>query len=157
MPHRHQRLELKIPPLALTAAMALVMWLLAGWWPSHVELPDWAVGLAAILVLVGLGLCLSAVWLFRSKHTTVNPTTPEAVGQMVCTGVYRFTRNPMYLAFLCALGAWALVLASPWAAMALPVFVLYLNRFQIEPEERALRAKFGASYEDYAQQVRRWL
>ena len=94
---------------------------------------------------------------FRRAKTTVNPLKPDAASALVVRGVYRWTRNPMYLAMLLLLIAWVCIVSN-WAALAmLPLFVAYLNRFQIGPEERALQARFGAEFESYRRQVRRWL
>jgi protein-S-isoprenylcysteine O-methyltransferase Ste14 len=82
---------------------------------------------------------------------------PEQVSNMVTDGIYRHSRNPMYLGMLLVLAAWAAWLASAPALLGLPVFVLYLNRFQIVPEERVLAQRFATQYADYAQRTRRWL
>jgi protein-S-isoprenylcysteine O-methyltransferase Ste14 len=82
---------------------------------------------------------------------------PDAASSLVADGVYRWTRNPMYLGFLIALAGWAAYLANVASALVLPLFVLYMNRFQIVPEERALAARFGPQFEDYRRSVRRWL
>ena len=82
---------------------------------------------------------------------------PDRSAALVAGGIYRSSRNPMYLGFLLLLAAWACWLANPLALAGLPAFVLYLNRFQIAPEERALRARFGDAYDGYARAVRRWL
>jgi protein-S-isoprenylcysteine O-methyltransferase Ste14 len=76
---------------------------------------------------------------------------------MVRSGIYRHTRNPMYLGMLLVLAAWAVWLASPAAFAVLPVFLLYLNRYQIEPEERILAGLFGGEFDAYRRSVRRWL
>ena len=149
--------ELKVPPLALTAGVAVVMWLISSQWPSYLATPTWALVSALVLAVIAIALCASAIWSFRASKTTVNPTTPSSASFVVSSGVYRFTRNPMYLAFLLLLSAWAICLANPVSSVALPLFVLFMNRFQIEPEERALRAKFGSQYEQYLVQVRRWV
>lgn len=81
--------------------------------------------------------------------------TPSSA--LVRNGVYRFTRNPMYLGFLLVLAAWAAFLSSLMSVLALPCFIAYINKYQIEPEERALLAKFGAEFEQYAAAVRRWI
>jgi protein-S-isoprenylcysteine O-methyltransferase Ste14 len=73
------------------------------------------------------------------------------------SGIYRLTRNPMYLGFLSVLFAWAIFLSNALAFVFLPVFVLYMNRFQIKPEEKALRALFGPQFVMYTARVRRWL
>ena len=76
---------------------------------------------------------------------------------MVRHGIYRFTRNPMYLGQLLQLVAWAFWLENLLAFAVLPAYIAYLTRFQIIPEERILSARFGASYAAYQQRVRRWV
>ena len=137
------------------ATCALLMWLIA------VPALDFALPgremLAAIFFVVALIVGLSAVLGFHRAKTTVNPLKPDAASALVVRGIYRWTRNPMYLAMLLVLVAWACIVAN-WAALAiLPLFVIYLNRFQIVPEERALHARFGAQFENYRRKVRRWL
>ena len=93
----------------------------------------------------------------RRARTTVNPLRPERASALVTTGVYRITRNPMYVGMALMLLAWAVLLASP-AALAGPVtFIAYMNRFQIGPEEDALDTLFGPDYAAYRSRVRRWL
>jgi hypothetical protein len=92
----------------------------------------------------------------RAK-TTINPFKPQNSTALVTSGVYRFTRNPMYLGLTLIVLGWATFLCSVWALAGPVLFVLYISRFQIEPEERILSAKFGAAYSDYVSRVRRWL
>jgi protein-S-isoprenylcysteine O-methyltransferase Ste14 len=87
----------------------------------------------------------------------VDPRTPAAASSLVVGGIYRVTRNPMYLGFLLVLLALALYLGTLTAFVVLPLFVVYLNEFQIKPEESALRARFGSAFDSYASRVRRWL
>jgi protein-S-isoprenylcysteine O-methyltransferase Ste14 len=87
----------------------------------------------------------------------MNPTKPSATSSLVTNGVFRFTRNPMYLSLLLYLVAWAVYLANWLALLLVPVFMLYITRFQIKPEERALSAQFGPEYASYKARVRRWL
>ena len=100
---------------------------------------------------------LAGVVAFRANKTTVNPLDPGAASTVVSNGIYRYSRNPMYLGFLLALAAWAVYLSSVVAALFLPAFVAYMNRFQIQPEERMLLAKFGPAFSQYMQAVRRWV
>jgi protein-S-isoprenylcysteine O-methyltransferase Ste14 len=90
-------------------------------------------------------------------HTTVNPVHVDQASSIVTNGVYRLTRNPMYVGLALLLTAWAIWLAVPWAFAGPALFGLYIYRFQILPEERAMEAKFGAEYLAYKQRVRRWL
>lgn len=147
---------LKVPPLALTGMVAVLMWAL----PVGVLLPRWSQGqaaLSAVIAGIGLAICLAGVVAFRQSHTTVDPRTPAAASSLVVVGIYRYTRNPMYLGFLLVLLALALYLGKLTAFVLLPVFVLYLNELQIKPEETALRARFGTEFDSYTASVRRWL
>lgn len=150
-------LELRVPPVVLVLNLAICMWLVAEWFPAFAVAFQWSTATALVFVSLGAGVALAGVVAFRRAGTTVNPTAPEASSAMVATGIYRRSRNPMYLGFLLILAGWSLYLSHLLAALFLPVFVLYMNRFQIAPEEKALSAKFGAQYEQYVRQVRRWL
>jgi protein-S-isoprenylcysteine O-methyltransferase Ste14 len=117
--------------------------------------------LAAVASIVGAcGLVVGVLALlpFGRLRTTVDPRHPERASRLVTDGVYRVSRNPMYLAMLLGLVAWGLWLGRAPALLLGPAFfVAYLNRRQIPPEERALAATFGEEYERYRRTVRRWL
>ena len=149
-------LESKVPPPALVVVMAVFMWLLSRATPSlHVDVP-WHNWLAIFLVSVGFLTGLSGVATFRIAKTTVDPTKPRA-SSLVTWGVYTISRNPMYLGGLIMLLGWAIFLSNALAFLFLPVYVLYLNRFQIAPEERVLRSLFGETYVAYQARAGRWL
>jgi protein-S-isoprenylcysteine O-methyltransferase Ste14 len=112
---------------------------------------------AATLALAGMCFDLAGIISFWRARTTINPMKPVKTSSLVYSGVYRVTRNPMYLGLLFILVAWAVFLSSPWALLGPLAFVLYLNRFQIGPEEKVLSARFGGSYAEYQSRVRRWL
>jgi protein-S-isoprenylcysteine O-methyltransferase Ste14 len=149
-------LELKVPPLALVFLFGAVMWFASAYSEFALSLP-WRAAFTLILFTVGLAIALAGVVAFRLAKTTVNPLTPVATTAMVTSGIYRFTRNPMYLGFLFVLAGWAMYLSNLLAFALLPLFVLYLTRFQIVPEERALCAKFPDAFTAYKCSVRRWL
>jgi protein-S-isoprenylcysteine O-methyltransferase Ste14 len=117
----------------------------------------WRQGLAATISAVGILFMLAGLYEFQKAKTTFNPMTPGAASSVVTSGVYRVSRNPMYVGFLLLLIGWAIWLSHTLPFFLLPAFVLYMNRFQILPEERALSAKFGKAYDSYQQGVRRWL
>lgn len=152
-------LALKVPPALLVLLTAGGMWLVArllpGLDPSLPLVGRLALGVA--LGFTGMGVILAGVSAFRRHGTTVDPLHPDAASRVVRTGIYRRTRNPMYLGFTVALLGWAVGLGHPLALIVLPAFPLYLTRFQIRPEERALGAKFGEAYAAYLQDVPRWL
>ena len=150
-------LELRIPPLALLAAFAAAIVTASVWAPlARVPVPGHRV-MALLLVVAGLGVALAGVVAFRRARTTVNPLSPQRTTTVVCTGIYRRSRNPMYLGMALALlgvAAWG----SSLAGYALvPAFCAYLTRFQIVPEERALLQRFGPEFASYRAQVRRWI
>jgi len=115
------------------------------------------VGVALALLVIGQSISISGMMSFRRAKTTMNPIKPGAASSLVSSGVYRFTRNPMYLGLSVTLLGWAVFLSNSLALLAVPVFVLYINRFQIDPEERVLSSLFGAEYAAYKEKVRRWL
>lgn len=115
-------------------------------------------GLVALVFALAGGLVAAlGVVAFRQARTTVNPTNPHATSSLVSHGVYGLSRNPMYLGFLLALVGLALLLTNTLSFIVIPVFVIYMNRFQIIPEERALSAAFGQEFTTYMQRVRRWI
>ena len=149
--------ELRIPPPLVAAVIAVLMWLVTRAVPTAAfALPARRV-LAACVALAGVAVALAGVAAFRRVGTTVNPLQPEKASTLVTSGIYRFTRNPMYLGMLLVLVAWAVMLSNVVAAMILPAFILYMNRFQIGPEEAALTRAFGAPFIEYKSRVRRWL
>ncbi len=151
------KLELKVIPVVVFAIAGLLMWLLATLFTAldfnfMLRRP-----LVGFLIVTGLLLGFAGVFAFKLKHTTVNPSEPEKATHLVTSGVFQFTRNPMYLGLLLLLIAWGFVVQNVLAFIVLPGFVLYMNRFQIMPEERAMMALFGSDYRSYQQRVRRWL
>lgn len=150
-------LELKVPPPIVTFVLALLMWLMPAF-AGLVQFPYLArVLCAVVLVCVGLGISIAGVLAFRRAKTTVNPVKASSASSLVIRGVYRYTRNPMYVGLLLTLLAWAVFLANPLAVLWVVVFVLYITRFQIIPEERVLTSLFGTEYEAYKSRVRRWV
>jgi len=150
-------LELKVPPPVVAILIALAMWLLSfKLSPLHLA-PAVRVGLAMVLSLVSGGFSIGGILECRRARTTVNPHKPARATSLVTTGVYRITRNPMYLGLAFLLVAWAVALSAPLLLVGPLAFVLYIGRFQIQPEERILTKLFGADYTRYASRVRRWL
>ncbi len=151
-----QGLELKIPPPAVALLAACLMWLLSTVLPFGFEIP--ARSPAAVLIaMLGVSISIAGVIAFARAKTTVNPMRVEAASSLVSSGIFARTRNPMYLGLLVMLLAWSVWLANVAALPVLPLFVAYINRFQIAPEERALKEIFGEAYSAYMTSTRRWL
>jgi protein-S-isoprenylcysteine O-methyltransferase Ste14 len=149
--------KVRVPPVAIFAIVALLMWAVAYWLPSwRITLPGRTL-FAVVLVLAAGAIGIAGVRAFRRARTTVDPLRPEKASALVTSGIYRRTRNPMYVALAIALLAWAVWLEHPLPLPGVAAFVAWINRFQIAPEERALRASFGPEFERYCNEVRRWL
>jgi protein-S-isoprenylcysteine O-methyltransferase Ste14 len=150
-------LEHRVPPPVVGLLVAAGMWLLAGLAPA---LPMPALlrhTLTALLVLAGLGCDMAGFFAFRRHRTTIDPMHPRNASALVTGGIYRYTRNPMYVGLALLLTAWAVHLSALWPFLGPVAFVLYIGRFQIAAEERALQALFGQAWTAYAARVRRWL
>lgn len=113
--------------------------------------------LGLALIAGALMLDLSSLFLFIKRKTTPNPFSPENASKLVTSGMYRFTRNPMYVGLALLLTGWAIYLGSLSPFLLIPLFVVVLTVQQIIPEEKILEEKFGKEYLDYKQSVRRWL
>ena len=150
-------LELRIPPPLVALIVGGLMWAAAGLGPT-LAVPDSLRATAALVVFsVGFAVAIAGVISFRLAKTTVNPLKPETATSLVSSGIFGVTRNPMYLGLLLALLAWTLYLASPVALLGPIAFWLYITRFQIVPEERAMTKLFGSGYTEYTAKVRRWI
>ena len=110
-----------------------------------------------MLFVVGLAIGGAGFAAFARAKTTIDPVNLQSASVLVTGGVFRFSRNPMYVGFAALLTAWAVVLAAPWTFAVVLVFELFIRRFQIAPEKKVMSAKFGAAYADYRSRVRRWL
>lgn len=148
-------LELKVPPPVLALAGAGLMWLVA----RKAALAPFSPvpGLAAALAAAGAAIFVAAGIQFLVRRTSIDPRHPDRASTLLTGGLYRFSRNPIYLADALLLAAWGAWLADALAFAVLPAFAAWIVRFQVVPEERALQARFGAQYEAYRSRVRRWL
>lgn len=157
-PHPPHFLESRIPPPLVTALLAGLVWLAAREWPQWGlgEPAGWQRVASVLLMLAGFGMDLAGLVWFRRARTTINPLKPEAASALVTTGLHGRTRNPMYVGMVLLLCGWGLGLGHAAGLIAPPLLVAYLTRFQIIPEERVLRERFGAEFERYAARVPRW-
>ena len=152
-----RRLETTVPPPIWAALLAAFVfgatrlgspWTIGGWGRP--------VGLG--LGVLGVAIAAAGVASFARARTTVDPHDPSKTSALVDTGVYRVTRNPMYLGLALVLGGWGLVLRDPVAGLVgVGVFVVVLTHLQIMPEERILRERFGPAYDAFCERTRRWI
>lgn len=150
-------LELKIPPVFVAVIFVVLMWMLAVLLPGIVTSNLSRFGAYVVLMAAGAVFSVAGVVSFKKASTTVNPITPGASSVLVTSGIYKTSRNPMYLGFLFFLIGWGLFLSNLYSLALCAGFVLYMNRFQIQPEEKALESAFGAEFLAYKERVRRWL
>ncbi len=151
------RLALVIPPALVLLIFIAIMWIIA----SHITYFTLVSGLhpALPLILTMTGIIfilLSSIPFLRNK-TTLNPMKPELTSVLIKTGLYQYSRNPIYLGFVIILLGWGFYLRNILAMLLIAGFVFYMNRFQIEPEEKSLRKAFGIQFEEYERKVPRWL
>ncbi|MBA3949919.1 MAG: isoprenylcysteine carboxylmethyltransferase family protein [Acidobacteria bacterium] len=150
-------MAMRIPPGLVALAGGVAIWSIARYVPaSRVVVPGSRV-MAIVLGGIGVALTLLGVASFLRARTSVDPLHPEKASTLVVTGIYRFTRNPMYLGFALMLLALAVRLSVWPGGLVVAVFVVYMNRFQIRPEENALDAQFGDAARAYRRSVRRWI
>jgi protein-S-isoprenylcysteine O-methyltransferase Ste14 len=150
-----RRLELVIPPPVVVGIVAGLM----AWQAWSLPLaPFGRQGAAAIALALASGaLAIAAAWSFRRAGTTVNPMHPDRATSLVTTGVFGWSRNPIYVADALLIAAWGLWLGDAASFAGVPLFMAYVTRFQVIPEERVLEARFGEGYRRYRERVRRWL
>ena len=153
------RLETKIPPVVIGAAAATLGWLVGLLDLDGSPLDNSTGSIVAVaLAVLGVLIAVFGILQFRRAETTVNPHSIDKASNMVTSGIYRFTRNPMYLGMLLDVVASCFGLGTIiGAAVAAGTFVVVLTRLQIRPEERMLDDRFGVVYAQYRAQTRRWI
>ena len=149
--------KLKIPPPIVTLVFGVLMFFLDELYSFDVVSIVIRNGVIAVLLFVASFLLFPAVAQFYKNKTTVNPFKPEKTKVLVVEGVYRYSRNPMYLGMALVLLAWGVFLSNPVNVITFFGFIFYMNYFQIKPEEYALDNIFGDSFQKYRLRVRRWI
>lgn len=147
-------MRLKIPPVGVFALFAALMWIIE----RHVSVIRFrSLLMAGALILIGGGVALAGVVAFRKARTTVNPYKIEDCNELVTSGIYALSRNPMYLGMAIILGGWGFWLGEMLTLLGVAGFMVCMTYFQIRPEEEVLTAKFGKSFEEYCQKTGRWI
>lgn len=149
-----KNLELKVPPLVVMLIFGICIFLLSKVDPFRFGNFK---GASITLTILGAIISISSVIIFKNEQTTVDPMNPNKSNNLVVKGIYNYSRNPMYLSFYLWLLAFSIYCGSILAILFGPIFILYLNVFQIKPEEKILLDKFGESYLSYKKSVRRWI
>jgi len=147
----------RIPPPLIAVLTAAGMWAISAHGPQFSLDPMLKYALVGLLLVIGIGFDVFGILAFRASRTTINPLKPERSSSLVTGGIYRITRNPMYVGMALLLLAWAVHLSALLPLAGIVLFMLYMTRYQIQPEERALERIFGEQYGAYCARVRRWL
>ncbi|MEC3966918.1 isoprenylcysteine carboxylmethyltransferase family protein [Flagellimonas halotolerans] len=149
-------MKMKVPPALVMLVFGGLMYVLDKFLPigefeffGKQELAMFLSGLGVLVILI------SVIQFFITK-TTVDPLNPKKTSKLVTNGIYKFTRNPMYLGMLLFLLAFGLKLGNAFNTLIAAGFVSYMNRFQIKPEEKVLAKMFGKDYNIYCKLTRRW-
>ncbi|MGJ8681496.1 methyltransferase family protein [Paraglaciecola sp.] len=150
------KLELKVPPV-IVLLFCLILVYATTFLPEIIHLPAFPTWAAWISFVVSVIIIFAGVLEFKRAKTTVNPTKPEQASQLVSQGIYRVTRNPMYLGMAFILLAGVLYVQTFFSIFLLCFFVWYMNSFQIKPEEIMIERIFSQEYVEYKKKVRRWL
>lgn len=151
-------MKLKIPPVVVVLVAAFLMYMV-----NYLtkEFASFSFSGQQLTSRIFFGLCMlcviSGIYAFSKMKTTVDPRRPREATSLVIIGIYRFTRNPMYLGMLLLLAGWGVKLGNPLNFSCLVLFVWYMTNFQIKPEEDALKENFGTSYLQFCEKVRRWI
>jgi protein-S-isoprenylcysteine O-methyltransferase Ste14 len=148
-------LKNKIPPPIVTLVFAALIYFSSKWSPSIVFRGQNLISL--FLMMLGFLVLLIAISAFIKLKTTINPLKPEAASSLVTMGIFRISRNPMYLGMLLLIISLWIKTGAVLGFILVAGFIAYLNYFQIFPEEQAMKGLFSDKYKTYCQQVRRWL
>ena len=152
-----KKLELLIPPLPLTIVMCGVILLCHSLTPQYSLTISSAIEWGIAFWVLGVAFVLPAAISFFKAKTTVDPRTPEKSNKLVISGLYKLSRNPMYVGFLFLIVGTACYSGHVSGLVLSIAFIPYMNRFQISLEEQQLTTLFGEEYIQYCQTVRRWL
>jgi len=152
-----KRLKLKIPPPVVALLCGLLIWALSEVLPAYSRGEEIRHNIAYILLGMAISIDLWALVSFILAKTTIDPRYPHKTSAIVSTGIYSYTRNPMYLGLTLILSALSIWLGAKFGLFAVAGFILYMNNFQIIPEEEHLEKQFGDVYIRYKTSVRRWI
>jgi protein-S-isoprenylcysteine O-methyltransferase Ste14 len=148
-------LNTKIPPPIVTATFGLIIYFSKSFSPVYSF--ENSNMISVIFLLFGLGIFSAAVQSFKKHKTTINPLSPDKASSLVNSGIFSYSRNPMYLGMLLILLAVSFKFNISGGLFISFLFKIYITRFQIIPEEKAMAKLFGEEFITYKNQTRRWI
>lgn len=147
-------LKNKVPPPIIAAVFLALIYLTRS--VANVQFPFQGY-IAAVFLLAAISVMILGVREFRRLQTTVNPLKPDTATTLATNGVFKVSRNPMYLGLLGILIAGSVFFGASTAVVLVPLFVIYMNVFQISSEEEAMAKLFENDFKEYRSKVRRWI
>jgi len=150
-------MKLIVPPPLQGLICAGLIWVIATYFPQYSIDLAYKKYLSGVLFFIGVTIDLLALRIFHQSGTTVSPFSPDKTSSLVATGIYRYTRNPMYLGMVFLLVGFTVWFGAVPGLLIIALFIWSITELQIKPEEAVLLEKFGESYTDYCQKVRRWI
>jgi len=112
---------------------------------------------SVLILIIGIVVIISPVFDFIKSKTTVNPIKFQNVNRLVTTGIYRYSRNPMYLGMILIIISTTVYYLNFLSVFSPLIFYIWINKFQISREEIFLEGKFGNEYLKYKSKTRRWI
>ena len=150
-------MRLKTPPAVQLFISALLMWIISIYAANFRFIFKFNNELALFCLIIGGTIIVFGIAAFRKAETTVTPLHPDKASSLVNMGIYQYTRNPMYFGLLLILFSIGFYLQNLASMFVLPIYVWFISKYQIIPEEEALQKVFRDDYKDYQDRVRRWI
>ena len=150
-------MRLKTPPAVQLFISTLLMWIISIYADNFRFVFKFNNELALFCLFIGGTIIVFGIAAFRKAETTVTPLHPDKARSLVNMGIYQYTRNPMYFGLLLILFSIGFYLQNLASMFVLPIYVWFISKYQIIPEEEALHKLFGQDYINYQDRVRRWI
>ena len=145
----------KIPPPIVTLLFGLIIYFSKNIFPDINNMIFYALSL--FFIVAGPLILISAARSFRAQQTTINPIDIHKTSSLVVTGIFKYSRNPMYLGLLMIVISTSIFYLNIFSITTPILFYFWINRFQIKREEIFLTEKFGKEYLLYMTKTRRWI
>ena len=150
-------MKLLIPPPIQALFFSIIMWLISRQFLNANFSLHGINTFAFVFLIIAVMLLILSINKFRQVGTTISPLKPNKTSSLINSGIYGYTRNPMYLGLLLMLFSIAFFLKNFISFLIIPLFILFITKNQILPEEEALEKIFGVEYKNYKKKVRRWI
>ena len=145
----------KIPPPIITLICGLGIYFSRSLFPKYNYI---SINIIAVsFLLLGIIILITAVLSFKKQGTTVSPLQPEKASYLVVSGIFKYSRNPMYLGMLLILISMTIKFNFVGGILIIFAFIAFITKFQIIPEEEAMEKLFGQEFKNYKKTTRRWL